>query len=248
MRAKAIFSFLLCISIGLSAQQAGQSNVSLGQINILFKAIKENYRDMEFYSMDVIHSSYVDYQSVVPYEKSIGYFMKRKNNYCSLLMGVTTIQNEKIKLSVNPQKKFISISSPDEYMKAVFTQADFDLFSRFITSMKRDIIGDLATYRIEYKKGLSLSFYEMTVNNRNIITRMKLFYEREIAVDSENPKSKRSKPRMEIEFTNIKYGEQQSESRKFDTGKYIHLENGKYALSDEFKDYRLVDMRVKKDN
>lgn len=240
--------FLLSFLVALStfAQSSSAKPVNRAEMTEVFKKINNWLINTPVYSLTVTHTSYEDYQTIVPADKTVGYFIKNNYNYHSFLMGIHTIQNNNYKLVIDTSEQIIIVANPDKLIWRNYSVSEYDSILKICTSLKVTDKGNDKLYRIELSKNSSIGAYEFLITNDFQIKEIVWYYNSEITKDSEDENSPKSKPRLSIQFSNYKTSLQNVTS-EFDEKKYfLKNSDGKLVVSSTYKNYKLLDQRYLK--
>ena len=221
--------------------------VSVDDMTKKIKEIEGFYKDNSAYTIKVTHASYKSYSATVAEEKSQGYFIKdAKNNYHSFAMGIHTVQNAKLKITVDSVNKSILINDPDKtYTKAVKTD-DLSGYLKVCDQIKKIKGTNYDRFRFEFGKTQTFSAYEIWTGTDNRIEKLVMFFNAEFPSDPNEEKSAKTKPRAEIIFSDYKTTVKPVYKDHFDETKYITLKDGNYVASDKYKGCKVYDLRTKK--
>jgi hypothetical protein len=207
----------------------------MGRINQWFTA-------MPSYSFAVTYATYAGAAEKLPHEESHGYFKKFNGGLKSCLMNVYTIQNKNFLISVDSSKKMIVVCDPPQGQDA--NHFSFDEYVKVAgqsTSVKLADNGKTKTLRMEFKS-TSVSAYEFCIAQDNKLLSVDIFYNKEV----KSLDGKMVKPRLSMVFQNYSTGispakDEISESR------YFTINHNQLILKEAYKNYRLLDQRIKND-
>ena len=210
------------------------------------KKIEEFYKSSSAYSFYITHSTFKNYTTTVAEDKIKGYYVKdAKNNYHSFIMGTHTIQNAKIKMTIDSLNKMIQVSKPDlSFVKDVKLNEIEEMLA-LCTSIKKQKGEETKKFKMEFEKKYTYSAYEIWVDNESRLEKLVMYFNAEFPSDPNDEKSAKTKPRGEIIFSNYKTGIKPIYKDHFDESKYITLKGDKYVAAEKYKDYKIYDLRVK---
>lgn len=231
---------------GTAFSQTVWKTISKEEFLKVLEKVEKLYRTGSSYSVEVSHASFKDYATKTVHDKSTGYFIKdSKNNYHSYLMGIHTVQNEKYKVVADSAKKSIMVSGRDASLDKAMNPVDFSKSMEKCTAIKYYVSGTNTLYRVEFSKNYPYNAYEMETDADAQVKKLILYFNSELPLDPNDKNSKKSKPRVEITFSNYKKNAAVSYSEHFDHSKYILQKQGKWIAAGKFKDCKVMNLIVK---
>ncbi len=236
----------LWISVFAYAQTAKAEYVGRADMAKVFKQINSWFLNTPTYTLMVTHTSFEDYKTIVPADKSVGYFKKDRNNYHSFLLGIHTIQNKKYKVVVDSSQKIIIIANPDQLIWNNYTLNEYDTILKMCSTIKVIEKNSDKLYRIEFDQENPLSGYEFFVSTEGILKEMVWYSNQEIKKKPADASSETSKPRVHTVFSNYNTAPQLKYQSEFDETVYFINRNNKPIVTDRYKSYRLLDQRFNK--
>jgi len=243
--------FKLYISVFITALSVAKPTdnwniITVDEMSKEIKKIEAFYKNTPAYSVSVTHASYKSYTATSSEDKMNGYFMKdAKNNYHSYVLGIHSVQNNKIKITVDSLNKSILINEPDKAFTKEVKVKEIEQMLKICTSVKKQNGTEISKYRFEFGKGTQYAAYEIWVNMDSRLQKIILYFNAEFPSDPDNDKSVKTKPRAEIVFSNYKTGIKPVYKDHFDETKYIKLSGDKYIPTEKFKNYKVYDLRAK---
>lgn len=220
--------------------------VSADEMTKKIKEIESFYKTTKAYSIVVSHKSYKNYTSNIPEDQSNGFFIKdTKNNYHSYSMGIRTVQNDKVRITIDSLNKSILINQPDKSFSREVKISELKDLLKTCSKMKIGTWSNIDKLRFEFSRSSSYSAYEIWTSTSYRITRVVIYFNIEIPTDPDDEKSPKTKPRAEIVFSDYKTGISPDYKKYFDETKYIVFKNGEYAATDKYADFLIYDLRVK---
>lgn len=210
------------------------------------KKIESVYKDNVGYSFSISHVTYKNYTTAKSEDKMTGYFIKdAKNNYHSYILGVHTIQNNKVKITIDSLNKSIQINSPDRSFTKEVKLSEVEDMLKICSSVKKQDITTGKKFRMEFSKTRKYSAYEVWVNASSQLEKLVMYFNAEFPSDPGDENSAKTKPRAEVLFTNYKTGLKPDYKSYFDETKYITFKGDTYVGSSTYKEYKIYDLRVK---
>lgn len=209
------------------------------------KSIEDFYKGTSAYSIKVTHKTFKNYTTSVMEDQSNGYFIKdAKNNYHSFAMNIRTVQNGKIKITIDSLNQNILISEPDKSFTKEVKVSELKDLLKVCSKIKKMDSEETDKYRFEFEKSSTYSAYEIWTNSDHRIKKLVLFFSIELPSDPDDEKSAKTKPRAEIDFSNYKTGITPVYKTWFDETKYVILKNGIYEPTEKYKKYIVYNLKV----
>lgn len=241
-----LYITLFLTAISLTTPTDNWKPLTVDEMGKEIKKIEEFYKTTPAYSISVSQASYKSYTAVTTEDKMTGYFIKdAKNNYHSYALGMHTIQNSKIKITVDSLNKSILINEPDKSFTKEVKTSDIGQMLKTCSAVKKITGTDGNRFRFEFGKSNTFSAYEIWTGKSAQIQKIIMYFNAEYPSDPNNEKSPKTKPRAEISFSNYKMNVKPVYSEHFDESKYIVIKNGKYEVTEKWKGYTVYDLRVK---
>lgn len=234
-------SFLFAIS--LHAQIPEWESVSKDNMAKVFEQMSNWYKNNATYSVVVTHASYQTHTTAVPYEKSVGFFKKEKNNYHSFLLGIHTIQNANCKIVLDTANKAMMVANVDNSIWAAYTLEDYKHTLKMCKEIKVMTIDKNKMYRLEYAEGYPLERYEFLVSGDGSLKEIVWYYSKKIPKDIDDENSEKVKPRLSITISTYKQTQNTSKS-EFDETKYFVKKGNKLFPAEKYKNFTLSDQRL----
>lgn len=228
------------------AQHSKAIYVGRADMAKIFQQMNNWFLNTTAYSLTVTHSSYEDYITTVPADKSVGYFKKDKNNYHSFLLGIHTVQNKNYKIVVDSSQKIMVVANPDQLIWNNYTFNQYDTILKMCSTITMLEKGKDKLYHIGFNSQSPLSAYEFLLGPDGLLKEIVWYSNQEIKKDSNDETSEITKPRVSIVFSNYKEAIPLSYTSEFDENNYLNKNNNKLSVSDKYKKYRLLDQRFNK--
>jgi hypothetical protein len=198
-------------------------------------------------SVSLNYASFMTYTSQKPYDQSMGFYKKNKNNLHVNSVGITTLCNGQYCLVADTANQIIILKNKTEQASPVSSKNLDDLLNSVQAMKKMEMGNGVMAYRLEFKPNDIYSAFEFRTNASGTFDRIVYYYSKEAKEDEDDDKSPKGKPRMEISFsdyaTNVKFGE-----REFSTAAYVSEKAGQITLNEPFKNFELKDYRVQSAN
>jgi hypothetical protein len=237
-----LIAFLFCVYT-ISAQSEKWQYVGRTDMAKIFEQMNNWFKNTPTYSLTIAHASFEDHQTIVPFERSVGYFKKDKNNYHSYLLGIHTIQNSTFKIVIDTAEKIMMAATPDQLVWNSYTLDDYTYLLKNCLTIKVTDIGTDKKYKMEFEEGSNISRYEFLFSSEGLLKEVVSYYNEKMKKgDDEN--SPEVSPRISITFSEYKKNPVLNYREEFDESKYFTQKNNKLIAADPYKDFKFSDQRV----
>jgi hypothetical protein len=172
--------------------------VELNKVNLAYGAVKSM-------SMTIEYNLFSSYTATTAHESSKGKFIRQNANYYSELLGITTVQNAKHKITINTQEKSLLLSNPDKTPPAP-SPVLLDSILRVCSSIDRiDLGAGKKLYQLKFAK---LTYYDyeridIHLGSNQLIEKFVLYFRSAVVLDDNDQNLKKDKPRLEISYSAI---------------------------------------------
>ncbi|CAN5526245.1 hypothetical protein BH10BAC1_BH10BAC1_13370 [soil metagenome] len=234
----------LLFALTVQAQAPEWVTVSKDNMAIVFEQMSNWYKNNTNYSVVVTHTSYQTHTTTVPYEKSVGFFKKEKNNYHSFLLGIHTIQNTNCKIILDTANNAMMVANVDNSIWTAYTLEDYKYTLKMCKEIKVVTINTDKKYRLEYSEGYPLERYEFIVAADGSLKEVIWYYSKKIPKDIDDENSEKVKPRLSITLSAYKKLQSGSNKNEFDETKYFVKKGNKLFPSEKYKNFTLSDQRI----
>jgi hypothetical protein len=228
----------------LGAQAPKWTVLTTAQVTKELEYVNNWYVKNTNYSVNVTHNSYENYTNTKAYESINGYFYRNNNNYHSYLLGVHTLQNERIKIVFDSINGVIAISNVEQLTANIADMKNYINNLKYCTAIKQLVIGTDKKIRLEYLPKMEINAVEMTLAQDGTIKLLVMYYGQGIAKNKADPKSVKIKPRVSIVFSNYKTKIPFNYERTFSEVPYLKQNKKRYLLQDKYSKYKLFDHRL----
>lgn len=233
--------FLQCWMASAAAQSSSWKNIEREEMIKVLEQAGSIYR-MDSYSIMVAHASYEDHKTIVPHERSSGYFKKDKSNYHSFILGIHTIQNENYKIVIDTLNKLMLVAKPDKNILSPHSIEDQKTMLNSCINLKTMNSGNEKRYRMELKEGYPLSAYEFLIDPQGMLKEITCYYTEKNKKES-GTENATITPRLSITFSEYKKNPPYNSS-EFDEKKYFFIKDNRLMLTEKYKDFKLHDQRI----
>lgn len=241
-----IFFCLNCFYvIALRSQETRQSKSATKQEAIaLLQAAGKWYESTPTYSFSVTHTMYAGHSTLVPYEQKKGYYKKYPSGSISYTIDLLKIQNANYSVTIDSARKIIIVSDPpkkfggnqvpmEDYMSALDKCTNIKLFDA----------GNTTLLRLEFGNGSPVTAYEFTFNKDKTFQKVIAYYAKEV----KSLQGTMVKPKLGITFESYKVGIMPAKN-ELDETKVISVNKNDIQLKEVYKEYQLIDQRLKRTN
>lgn len=248
MREKSLYIFcftlFVCSFSRVQSQDVAWKTITKEDMANVFEQLSNWFKNSSAYSFTVTHVSYENYKTIVPYEKSVGYFKRDKNNYHSFLLGIHTIQNKKYKISVDTASKIIMVANTDSSIWDTYKLDDYKVLLESCATIKMFNQTTDKRYRLEFREGYPLSSYEFLIASNGVLKEITWYYAKEVQKDPDDEHSQKVKPRLSITFSDYKKNPVFNYKNEFDESAYFLNKGNKLVVTEKYKKFEISDQRL----
>jgi hypothetical protein len=209
-----------------------------------FSGVRNWFASNESYQLKLKYQSFESFSSMKSADESIGYFKRSKLNYHSVMMGIETIQNEKIRIMVDSSNKTILLAEPKKELQSPFDEQEYIKVLDKCRALKKMEGPTEKKLRIEFPAKFYMDSYTITIEKKEIIKKLVIYFGQEISANENEKNAKKSKPRVEISFSEHK-ANAVIPPHEFSTKKYIEFDGKNYKTNKLYSEYKIYDTRVK---
>jgi len=249
---KSGLNHIICVTVFLfsslitKAQTGNWTSLGRPEMAKLFDKMNNWFKNTASYSLIITHASYENYNTMVPVERSVGYFKKDKNDYHSFLLGIHTVQNSVYKIVIDSSEKIMMVANPDQLTWNTYTAGDYEVMLKNCVAVKKMNNSVEKKYRIEFAAGSAISHYEFVFDQDEFLKEVISYYGLEIKKDGDDKNSPKVKPRISILFSGYKISPVLNYKEEFDESKYFFRKNGKLVPAERYRTFKLSDQRIYK--
>lgn len=203
-----------------------------------FTALRKYLLHMKTYQVNVIESSYEDYNTITYSDRSVGYFKRDKYEYRSYLVGIYTIQDNVCRVVIDSTKKVIMVADPTKSLDPAYSISDYQTLLKSCIRVEMAKADGKTTYRMEFSKESAYSAFEMTVKD-SMTEKIVLYLNKKVKAGT-----RITQPRIEIDLENWTE-EVKDKKESFTTEPYVFKKGDTYYLKPRYAGkYKLSDQRV----
>ncbi len=233
----------LAFLLSFVSQAQNWEDISVDDLKSKFKIIRDNYANTPNYKMDIEHLSYKSANSSVASEQFKGYFLKHKNSYHSNTLGITTIQDSKLKITIDSTNKAILVSNPDESISTWKNLNDENLFSAISYAQHKNNANGTTSYKLYYKPNNQFKYFEIIVGESSWVQEFIIFYQSQEFYNPQSDKMEFLNPKIKVKYFNLSFSN--INQNMFSLEKYLAKNDKSYKLTKPYMHYELIDTRYK---
>lgn len=234
----------VAVFIGFTLSGNAQSKkISKEEAIVLIKKINTEMSLPKNYSSDIDYFIFKNHSDTIPLEISKGFYKRNGLNEHSMLVGIETIQNDKVRLVVDTNAQSMVLNKPNAKTMLVVSELEGALsMCKSILLIKNKDYNMLQLF-IDQNTGIGftkieISFYQKTHYIKNII----MYYNSAFIPQYEQIKA----PKVLINYSNISTS--RIANHEFKTDKYIYFKNNTYKLNTLYKDFNLFNQLITENN
>lgn len=169
------------------------------------RKVNETYAKTKAVSMKIQYRLFQNYVTAIPFEDKSGSYIRQGQNYVSQLLGITTLQNGSLKLSVSDAEKTIIVSDADKKMASPGNEMLDSLVSRCSKIEFTDLGDGRKLYRLRFEKTAFFEYdmIELQIGSTFFVEKLVLYYREAVVLDDTNGSMKKEKPKLEISYSEI---------------------------------------------
>lgn len=200
----------------------------------------------ESYSCQLNYMSFTNHLDINAHDTEKGYYKKSGKNFSCEIMGIKTVQNNRVKLLVDSSDKIITITNPQIINAAGMDVGEVEKLLDNAKKISKRISGKSTIYRIDFKQNTMYEAYEIKIGAYDIIEQLTYYYSERIDRDySEKIEGVeiKVKPKLEIHFKNFVPGVKISDY-EFSENTYVSTGEKLIHSSRLYKNYTVRDYRL----
>lgn len=210
------------------------------------KKVNDTYTSMNNFSMNVTYNLYPTYKSTVPSDIYKGYYKKVKTNIHSHLLGIETIQSEKIRIVIDSSDKLMLLANPVLTSKVALVSFNLDsalaLCSR--VELKQDQADeDVFKLLFDDEESEFSSILICIDKKQNLIKKLTLFYNTAVPLNNEDENSAKEKPRVDIIYSDVNT-KATAAKNEFSESNYFSMLKGKYVPAKQYEKYKIINQKL----
>lgn len=205
------------------------------------------------YRVCITYASFVDHSTTAAFDRSAGYYIRNGKNVHSCIMGIHTVQNDKLRFAVDTINKVMVLNDAGGTGQTMPSLAAFSDLLDHVKNVQWKQLPNGSSYRIEFRPNELYSAFEFELNEKGLLLKLKYFYSREMTEesdeveDSDVPEKKealKSRPRLEITFSGYQTAFTPDYEKEFSEKKYVRADGKKFLPAEKYKGYQVKDYRL----
>lgn len=212
-----------------------------------FRLVNEAYLKAAALKTDVGYTLFPSYTSTVPFEKSKGVFMKQGSSTYSNLLGIISLSNSKVTVTLDSNEQTIVVTDPPSRNVKDPSLVDLDTLLNTCTSIEYKELGELKYYKLRFDQVPAFEYNAIEVyidSKTNFLSRLTLFFRMEMDMDDGDDKYTKEKPRLEIVYTNVNTRPVFAQDQ-FSETKYISIQGKAIKAAAAYSQFRLINNKIR---
>jgi hypothetical protein len=238
-----VLNILLLSALSFYAQTQGSAREDFIKA---YAKLWNKLTGMENYSFQLDYRSYKDHNEREPFETATGVYKKSGKNYMCNVLGIKTIQNSRMKITIDSAEKLIVLTAPQNISPAAMNLDQVRDLLDNAKSLTKKIVGKYTTYRIEFNKNELYQSMEYRFEAEGGLTQLSYYYAEQTDRDyNENGDmiDMRLMPRLDVCFS--AYKQEKSGEGEFAESNIVVQQNNKLIASGKYRGYEVKDYRFK---
>lgn len=210
------------------------------------KELQASYSKLTNYSVNIKYLTFDTKSNSDVHDKSNGYMIKSGIYTKSRLLGIYSVQNEKLRVTIDSAKKTVHVSNAFKFQDPGFSLNDYTKILGFCKTVKKATNNNIVAYRFETKNTEGLIAQELYLEN-GITKEVNVYYANEHFYRENNDMKKEIVyPRLQVLFSDYN-PKIKIVASDFTLDKIIlELKDKKIKLTENYRGYKLTDGRIKK--
>lgn len=243
-----IIPVLFCITALLAFNPIG-SFWQKADPAIVAKELREfqkAYGSLQSYSVALSYTTYDTKKEQVPQDKSDGYIIRSGSSSKSRLLGIYSVQNEKLRVTIDSLKKIVHVANAFKTELPNFSPEDYLKILGYCKSVQKGTGNKSTSYRFETKNTEGILAQEVFLEN-GLIKEANIYYANEHTWREDNTIQKEMVyPRLQVLFKGFN-SKLKLKEEDFSIETILSTKEGKkLQLAPGFNAYKLIDGRIKK--
>ncbi len=234
---------LLPLFVHLHAQQL----VTPEKASADFVHINEAYSNTKKLKMDLSYVLYPSYTATVPFENEKGVFMKQNNNTYSELLGITSLSNSKVSVSIDQAEQTIVVTDPPAKKTEIPGAVDFDSLLKKCSSIEYlELEGNGKCYKLRFDNTSFFQYNEIDVffdGQTFLLNKLNLYFREEVDLNPDDANHLKDHPRLEISYSSIDTAPVFAPGQ-FSETRYINMAGKNITCTSAYTTYRLINHKL----
>lgn len=235
---------LLCIFLaGVAGPAQGQQwrAATIAELKEFLQRSDRQYKALTMMKLTTSVSAYTSSGDALPGSTGNSTVWRMGDNYKAEHLGFTTVQDNEMKVLIDPEQRMIYLDKPDAAI-VPGRSAVQDTVMRQAVAIMRSEQADGMHFRLTFGPGAAYETMEMAFDVAGWLRRMELLAGRPVALDPTNPLSAKVRPRIVIALDRpvaIKAG-----AVNADPATVVDWRDGRAVGLGAWRDYTVFDTRV----
>jgi len=196
------------------------------------------------YSFHLDYRSYKDHHSKDPYETASGTYRKSGVNYFCDVLGVKTVQNAQMKITIDSVEKLIILTKPQSLNPGELNLQQINDLMDNAKGIVKSFFGKATVYRIDFNKNELYEAVEYRFSNEGMLLQITYLYAEQVDRDYNDNGDmieNHLKPRLDICFSD--YKQVKDTGNEFSEKQFLTRNGDKLIASGKFRGYEIKDYR-----
>lgn len=217
--------------------------ISLEDFSVAIVDAEEKIDIKKSFSYEASYTFYNDHKSSTPEmtEKTIVTVLNGVELHMTQL-GRIIVQDASTNLILDTATRTVAIAYANPNLIRKKTSEDFTSFLSSECKAMKKAAANFTKYRLEFPEPARYEAAEVWINKDGTVRKYILFGRKEIVDDSEESEL-RIKPRMEITYTDYRFGSNVNTTIPL-VSDFISTDNNEIKLTSQYEDYELIDLRI----
>ncbi|MBI3518042.1 MAG: hypothetical protein HY062_01625 [Bacteroidetes bacterium] len=241
-----VFIQLFACDVMHSQSTAKWVDINKEEARKMLQDMSNAYLATPNFSMQVNQASYIGHSSAVVHDEATGKFFKSNKSYVSQLLGLQTVQNEKLKIVIDSANKVIAINNSDRSFKAIPSIEDLDQSLFFVIDIKKMVSNGLAFYSFRFKENFTYTKIEFVLTSDFFMKEMVMYFSDDLPINPDDEEhSAKAKLKYKVSYSGIRKNIV-IKPEMFSENQYLiyHPSQKKYSVNEKYKRYKLQDLRA----
>jgi hypothetical protein len=234
-----ILAYILFFNTCFAFGQSRWVDISLEDFEVLAEKVGTVYQT-DNYCIDLKYITYKGKQNNNPYEVSVGFAQKSKGKDYNYLLGITTITNADIKLTLDSINKIVGISYGNKDIDESKILDQYKEVKALVNNIATTDLGASKITRIEYKKTSPIAKVELTTNRKYEIISMMIYYAQAKEYEDDEGNILSDYLSFKIDYIDFQKKEKYKE---IGINQIVSETKDGYKLTPAFKEFELIDFR-----
>lgn len=238
-----LIALLLLLVADIRAQQVVKPEVASAD----FARINQAYANSKKLKMDVSYALFSSYTSTTAFENEKGVFMKQNNSIYTELLGITSLSNSNVSLTIDANEKTMVVADPASKKATMPGEVDLDTLLKICSSIECiDYEGNTKFYKLHFDKSSFFQYNAIDIyfdKQTNLLSKLVLYFRVETDLDETDNVHVKDRPRLEITYSSIDTAPV-FEAGQFSESRYIRMSGKKITCTSSYASYHLINHKL----